>query len=655
MSKVFFSCWGDTVVDNREKPEAEWTAPEGLKLPFTYEQQDDVRAFIGWDGFFLADASVSIVALCRAYMEAVQAEASCGECYPCRVGTQIAAELLGKLCAGTATTEDLGQLHALLLDVKQASKCQVGQTSPTPVLKALEHFALEFDRCIESGRTIEPVKLLTRVSAPCREACPAHLDIPLYVENIRKRRYAAGSDVARDNCVMPCVLGRVCVRPCEFNCRRANVDEPIQIKYLKRFAADYEMNHGLIPARNRRPKANATGKRVAVIGGGPAGLAAAEKLALAGHDVTIFEALSEGGGMAAVGIPDYRLPRKVLRRDIDYIAALGVQILYNKRLGEEGFTWANLRGMGFDAIFIGIGAHHSNRLGVENEDAGYKGFIHGVNLLRAVALGHEVMQGRKMVVVGGGNVAIDCVRSALRIGYEDVHIVYRRTIKEMPADDVEIKDAQDERIKFNYLCNPTRLIADAEGKLVGVECIRMELGEPDASGRRRPVPMPGSEFVIETDVVVPAIGQQPNFGWLDVEEGFEITRWNTIVADEYTGATPVEGVFAGGDCVTGAATLIQAVAAGNRAAITIDRFLRGEPVHLDSYQRMERLLSTIKTYDANEKVKLPPGLPRQGFTHLPVDYRIKNFEEVEHVMSAQAATTEASRCLRCYRLAGVAL
>ncbi len=650
MSKIYFSCWAGRVIDHRRRPESEWAAPDDFKFPLGFARENDLRAFIGWDGFVLADPQISVVALCRAYLEAVQAEASCGECFPCRVGTYVAAQILGKCCDGVATPADLTQLHSLLLDIARSSKCQVGQTTPRPVLLALEHFGAGFDKCVESGVRLAPVPLITRVSAPCQEACPAHLNIPIYVEDIKKRRYLDSSDTAREGCVMPGVLGRVCVRPCEANCRRANVDEPIQIKYLKRFAADYETNRGQAP---KRSASRASGKRVAVIGAGPAGLACAEKLALRGHHATIFEALPEPGGMAAVGIPDYRLPRAVLRREAALIEQLGVQIVYNKRLGEPGFTWADLRGMGFHAIFLGIGAHHSNRLGAEGEDNAYKGFVHGVHFLRAIALGHEVMLGRKIVVVGGGNVAIDCVRSALRLGFEDVNLVYRRTIKEMPADAVEIQDAVDEGVKFHYLCNPTRLIADADGNLTGVELLRMELGEPDASGRRRPAPVPGSEFTIATDVIIPAIGQQPAFDFIQPADGLEITRWSTMAADGYTGATKLAGVFAGGDCVTGAATLIEAVAAGNRAAIFIDRYLRGESLELDPAQHIERMLAKVGTYDKREKIELPRGLPRQGFHHLPVAYRINNFEEVEHVMTAEAATTEASRCLRCFRVAGV--
>jgi len=530
MGTLAFSCWGGEIIDNRGKPPAERQAPADLNLPFTFREIDDVKAFIGWDGFFLADEGISVVALCRSYLEAAAREASCGECFPCRVGTQIAAELLGKLCAGTADSADLGYLEEVLRDMTVASKCQIGQTVPRPVLLALEHFAADFAARLGADRTLPDVRLITRISAPCLEACPAHLDIPTYVEYVKKRRYFDSSDVARVGCVLPTVLGRVCVRPCESHCRRANVDEPIQIKFLKRFAADFEASHGRPPQRQVEAAA-ATGKRIAVVGAGPAGLACAEKLALNGHAVTIFEALSEGGGMAAVGIPDYRLPRAVLGREIELIRRLGVTIAYGRRVGEPGLTWQDLQVQGFDALFIGVGAHQSNSPRIEGEDAGYEGFIHGVKFLREVALGRVPAQGKKMVVVGGGNVAIDCVRTALRLGFTDFNIVYRRTLKEMPADEVEIKDAVDERIKFNFLCNPTRLIADEHGKLKAVELLRMELGEPDASGRRRPKPMPGSEFIMETDVLIPAIGQSPDLTFLKDAPGLTYTKWSTIVAD----------------------------------------------------------------------------------------------------------------------------
>jgi formate dehydrogenase (NADP+) beta subunit len=652
MGNLAFCCLEDRVIDNRGKPAGARQMPDDLKLPQTFKIEDDVKAYIAWNGFWIADESVSVVAVCRAYLEACQAEASCGECFPCRVGTQIAAELLGKFCDGVATEDDLTQLADLLEDIRRSSKCQVGQTVPKPVLMALDHFRAEFRACIGSGKRLDPVSLKTRVAAPCTEACPAHLDIPQYVEDIKKRRYLDSSDVARAGCVMPTVLGRVCVRPCESACRRANVDEAVQIKYLKRFASDYEMTHGQKP--HNRHVAPPSGKKVAVIGAGPAGLAAAEKLAQLGHQVTIYEALGEGGGMAAVGIPDYRLPRAVLRREIELIQELGVEVLYNQRIGETGPSWDDLKTkLGFEAIFIGVGAHNSNKLRAKGEDDGFKGFVHGVAFLRAAAEGKAMPEGKRIAVVGGGNVAIDCVRTALRLGFSDVNIIYRRTEKEMPADHVEITDAHEEGVTFNYLCNPTRLIANADGKLTGVELIRMELGEPDASGRRRPVPMEGSEFVMDVDVLIPAIGQSPNLEFLQGESGLEFTRWNTVVADEITGATALPDVFSGGDCLTGAATLIEAVAAGNRAAVSIDRFLRGASADLDDAQRMEKLMRGVKVYDPDEAVAQPPGLARRWFEHLPPAERIHHFEEVEAVMTAADATIEATRCLRCYRLSGV--
>ena len=392
---------------------------------------------------------------------------------------------------------------------------------------------------------------------------------------------------------------------------------------------------------------------MAIVGAGPAGLSCAYYLALKGHQPTIFEKLPEPGGMAAVGIPDFRLPRQVLRREVDIVREAGVEIRYGVEVG-KAVTIADLR-RDYDALFIGVGAQDSMPMGVEGEDKGYRGFIPGVRYLLDISQGRDPYpEGKKVVVVGGGNVAIDCVRSSFRIGKEDVNLVYRRTIKEMPADPVEIHDAEEEKVKFHYLCNPTRIIAK-DGKVVGVECIRMELGEPDASGRRRPVPVPGSEFVIETDILIPAIGQKVDLSFLEEKEGIKLTKWNTIDSDSETFATSQPGVFSAGDCITGPDVLVKATGTGKRAAEKIDLYLRGGKPEATEGERFKALFAAIKVYNKKEKIGLVGGLKRAHQPMLAPEERKRSFAEVEAGFKINEAVGEAARCLRCYRIGMVAL
>jgi formate dehydrogenase beta subunit len=320
----------------------------------------------------------------------------------------------------------------------------------------------------------------------------------------------------------------------------------------------------------------------------------------------------------------------------------------------KAVTIAELR-RDYDALFIGVGAQDSMPMGVEGEDKGYRGFISGVRYLLDISQGRDPYpEGKKVVVVGGGNVAIDCVRSSFRIGKSDVNLVYRRTIKEMPADPVEIHDAEQEKVKFHYLCNPTRIIAEG-GKVVGVECIRMELGEPDASGRRRPVPVAGSEFVIETDILIPAIGQKVDLSFLEEQEGVKLTKWNTIDADAETFATSQPGMFSAGDCITGPDVLVKATGTGKRAAEKIDAYLKGSAPAATEEERFKALFGAIKVYNKKEKIGLVGGLKRAHQSMLAPEERKKSFVEVEAGFKINEAVGEAARCLRCYRIGMVAL
>lgn len=649
MTDILFSSWGGVVTDNRGKAEGERKAPPGLNLPLEFDKEKKVKAFIGWDGIAVRDPDINLVDLIRTYVEAVQKE-SCGKCTPCRVGTRIMATLMNRIADGQGTLEDLDRLKSMGETILRSSKCNLGQTGPKPVLHAIDHYRAQFAEAIGSKKKIPRQEAKIKVTAPCVSACPSHLPIVTYIESIKEGRFGKSLSAIRDATCLAGVLGRVCVRPCEDNCRRGNVDESISIKWLKRFAADYEIEKRRDPLRDPRlEKSPSRSEKVGVIGAGPAGLSCAYYLALKGYSVTIFERLGEPGGMAAVGIPDYRLPREIVRYEAGVLERLGVEIRYNTKVGTD-ITIGQMFEQGYKAVFIGVGAQTNTPMGVEGEDKGYKGFIPGVFYLLEINLGRDPYpEGKKVVVVGGGNVAIDCVRSSFRIGKDDVNLVYRRTKKEMPADRVEIHDAEEEGVRFHYLCNPVRILAK-EGRVVGVECIRMELGEPDESGRRRPVPVAGSEFVIEADIVIPAIGQAIDLSFLDEKDGVKTTKRSTIATQEGLFRTSREPIFSAGDCVTGPDVLVRAAGHGKRSADKIDLFLRGMEVRESENERLDELIGNIKVYNKAEKIGIVGDQKRAVLGMLPPESRKWVFDEVEKGFSIPQAQKEAERCLRCVRI-----
>ncbi len=467
--------------------------------------------------------------------------------------------------------------------------------------------------------------------SPCKAGCPAGIHVQGYVALIAQGKYREALALVRKNNPLPAICGRVCTHPCETACTRGKVDDPIAIMQLKRFVTDWEytLEAPDLPVIEKRRE-----EKVAIIGAGPAGLSAAYYLALDGYRPTIFEASSEPGGMMVWGIPDYRLPRDILNKDIDFIKALGVEIKTNTPIGKE-LTIEDLFEQGFKAVFLGVGAQKSMKLGIEGEDL--PGVMHGVDYLRDLNEGKEVSLGDRVAVIGGGNVAIDVVRSAVRKGSGEVFIVYRRSREEMPALDDEVFEAEEEGIKIHYLAAPTRVVG-SNGKATGLECIRMELGKPDKSGRRRPEPVSGSEFVFEVDSVVPAIGQSIDLSLLPDEKQWGISRWGSLDVDPVTFATGVDGVFAGGDMVTGAATVVEAIGAGREAAISIARYLQG----VDLHEGRNVNLPVVELTPENEQ-----EIPRRHPAMASVSERISNFNEVQYGFTVEDALAEASRCLNC--------
>lgn len=475
--------------------------------------------------------------------------------------------------------------------------------------------------------------------APCHLACPAGIDVQGYLALIARGAYSEAVEVIKEKLPLPGVIGRVCPHPCETACRRNLVDKPVSICSLKRFANDQN------EASEHKFRAEAgipSGFRVAVVGAGPAGLSAAYYLALKGHQVTMLESLPKAGGMLRYGIPDYRLPQSVLDTEIDNILDMGVSLRTGVSLGRD-FTVQGLKDQGYDAVFLAIGAHQSTKMSVEGEDL--KGVYQGIHFLRAVAEGKSVEIGERVAVIGGGNTAIDAVRTSVRLGAKEVTLVYRRSRKEMPASEWEIEEAEEESVDLMFLAAPTRILG-SDGKVSGLECVRMALGEPDSSGRRRPEPVPGSEFVLGVDTVIAAIGQRPDNSPLRDEAGIETARGGTIIVDSGSWMTGTRGVFAAGDCVSGAATAVEAIAGGRKAAAAIHAYLRGEQVTTGN-GRFNISRGTLEQLAGRPDFTEVDKQARAAMPKIELDRRVASFEEIEIGFSEEEARREAERCLQC--------
>ncbi len=488
--------------------------------------------------------------------------------------------------------------------------------------------------------------------APCAQTCPAQIDIPKYIKQITEGDYEGAVNTIRERNPLLLACGRVCPHPCEDECRRAiEDDEAVSINQLKRFVADYEMNSGKKFPITCAPD---TGKRIAVIGGGPAGLSCAYFLRRLGHSPTIYDMMPKLGGIIRYGIPEYRLPKKdVLEWECQRILDLGIEAKMNTKLGVD-FTVQSLRDEGYDAIFMGIGAWKDYELGIDGENL--KGCFTGIDFLSRFSVAQQgdsdekIPIGNNCIVIGGGNTAIDCVRTLVRLGAKKVSIVYRRTRNEMPANEVEIVAAEHEGIDFTFLAAPNKVIDDGNGHIKGLEYLKMELGEPDASGRRRPVPIEGSETVMEADMLITAIGQKPDIFFKEKEEllaDLQTTRWDTIdQVDEDTLQSSIPYIFTAGDSATGASLVVEAIGGGRRAARSIHQYLNGEPVTPAPKSLFQRhipgsLFDSVPGVGKTERTPMP---------ELPVDERIKSFIEADLVISEDDAKHESNRCLYCCRV-----
>lgn len=473
-----------------------------------------------------------------------------------------------------------------------------------------------------------------RGTPKCRATCPAGINVQGYIALISQGKFAEATELIRKCVPFPAVLGRVCFHPCESECERGTVDEPISICFLKRFAADqYLAKNSNVSEESTKPNKLILKEKIAIIGAGPSGLTAAWALAKKGYKAVVFEALPLPGGMLRVGIPEYRLPREVLDAEINLIKKIGVEIRTNTSIGKD-LTIDDLVKDGFKAFFIATGAHKGLKLGTENEDA--TGVIQALDLLRDVCLGSKPNIGEKVAVIGGGNIAVDAARIALRLGAKEVCMLYRRTSEEMTAFSHEICEAEKEGIKMQFLTSPKRVVTK-DGRLVGIECLKCELGEPDVSGRKRPVPIAGSEFTVEADTVIIAIGQSTNLEFLPAR--IQLSMQKTIKTDPLTLTTNLTGFFAGGDVSVGPSSVIEAIADGNRAADSIDLYLRGKNIKAN---RKKQVQIVEKVKKDNVKLKPRPTMPL-----LAVNDRVGNFREVELGLTEAQVIEEAKRCLAC--------
>ena len=658
LGEIIFDIGGGIKDDKRFKA-AQTGGPSGgclpvqyLNTPVDYESLVEAGSIMGSGGLIVMDETNCMVDVARFFLEFTQDE-SCGKCTPCREGTKRMLEILSRITTGKGQAGDIERLQDLGDTIKKTALCGLGQTAPNPVLSTIRYFRNEYEAHIKEKRC--PAVVCGELFvASCQHACPVNIDIPLYVGLIRQGKIQEGLAKILERNPFPSVCGRVCHHPCEANCRRGKLDEPVAIMRLKQFAADYADKYD-VPLKTYEGLKRE--EKIAIVGSGPAGLSCAYQLVKRGYPVTVFEAEKVIGGMLALGIPEYRLPQKILARDIRRIQNAGVKIKTGTRIGRD-ISLEQLKKQGFKAIFLGLGAWQEKGLSIPGMDL--FGVMNSLIFLKqcktgkvkkikgfyTMATGKEplVLTGKKVAVVGGGNAATDVVRTALRYGAKEVNIVYRRTKDAMPAFSEEIAEAEREGVRIHFLLNPVA-IKGKDGKVSELECVRMRPGEFDLSGRRKAV-QTEEKVVLSADVVIMAIGAEPQLSGFGAKNlNIEVTKAGTLKVDPVTLAMNIPGIFAGGDAVTGGATVVEAIADGERAAMSIDCFLKGEDMARNRFViRGIRHEVTYGEPTAEVKVRFRPEPAR-----LPDHQRIRTFKEVEQCYSRKKACEEADRCLRCDR------
>ncbi|MBQ9537239.1 MAG: FAD-dependent oxidoreductase [Desulfovibrionaceae bacterium] len=651
MAKLVYGVFDDVPYDNRDSTSYQ-TPPEIDLEAFNYFNKDNpIALFCNERGFLVFDAEVSLLLSLQKHFEKVAA-GSCGKCSPCRTGSALVLRLLNQAVLGK-TAVDWELMQEIATQMVKTSLCGVGKTGPIPLLGALKYFRKELQPTppdLKRG-------FFSTMTSPCIEACPGLVNIPRYIDYIKDGHTDLSANLVLRHYPLVGSCGRVCVRTCEQACQRAHVDAPISIRNLKRFAADQAIAaHVLKP----EPVKLEHEQRVAIVGAGPVGIACSYHLLSLGYPCDIFEAKAQAGGMIRYGIPIYRLPKDTLQEEINIVLQMGGKIIFNQCLGRD-FHIDDLFKQGYAAVFLACGCPQGSYLGMPDEDTSLATYENGIEFLERVYAGVEaknppVLDG-DVVVVGGGNVAMDCCRAAVRIAKGTVHVIYRRTEADAPADKEEIAAAKEEGVQFHFLCGQDSLVVE-NGKIVGLKVQDMEQTDPDASGRRGVRPIANSSKILPCQHVIAAIGQRTDPKMLCAADKIEVNRKNCVVVNAAQ-ETSRPGVFAAGDCTAGPraqgpTTLIMGMGQAYFAARSIERYLRQGEVSFDSRWRMTDLINQGHLMQPDkEPVNLKVKAPRVPVRELPAADRCHSFAEVEQTMTPEEAWSEAARCLRCYRIYSV--
>ncbi len=622
MSQTTFSSWGGLISKD---------TGAAVDVPQNYDGKE-VAAFISWDGLVISDPSVNIVALADAYLREA-APLACGECNMGHSGMQVLSNLLSGITAGQGKAGDIDLAVELASGIQKNAACDFCANAVVPLLDAVKNYRDVFNSVAAGGEALPKLDYIKKVTAPCQEACPIHQDIPGYIELVRNRRNTEALEVIRRTNCLPRATGRACVAFCEKNCVRGDIDSPIAIRALKRVPADLGIAKPIESKKAERKD------KIAIVGAGPAGLSAAQYLILQGYQPYIYDEQATAGGMMFSGIPAYRLPRNVLASEIDNLVSQGAQL----RLGTRIRHAEELRYQ-FKAVLVTSGAHTPIETVIDNWNKDYEGLLDGIQFLKMVSLGQAPPAKQKALVIGGGNTAIDCARTALRLGYKEATVIFEQSRHELPARDEDVKAAQAEGVKLQYLTKVTK-IQSQNGKVVGAECVRTELAGD--TGKRNAVPVKGSEFVLAADLVLNAVGENPDLSLLPAGK-VELTASKTTKADG-DGKTNIAWLFAAGDCASGSASIVEAMAAGQRAAESLHIYLsKGKATRSES-DSIDRAFHKVGLSRSRHAPK-PATTPRQSPHEMNAEDRSKTFDEVEEAFNTQVAAREAQRCLRCYRV-----